>query len=269
MVNNVQWTGTARSITQILVTFSKPLIAATAINPANYALVNVGPDGKYGTLGNQGVAMSVTMYQQSDFVIALTPSQPLPADRFFHLSINSATSGGVEDVGDNMLAGDGSTAGTSYTAMLGRGTSLNYYTPAGDVVSLRITSGGIIDDLLSGSGQGIDLSVVGEVPHHTVLSGTIRKARGGTGQAYLGYTIWGLGSFGDVRVKLASPPFQISQYPFSPGSAASTAASPLLALPAVAPKSSSSHSLVRKPAHRGISTIVARSMNRPFLAFRH
>ena len=76
-----------------------------------------------------------------------------------------------------MLAGDGSTAGTSYTAMLARGTSLKYYTPAGDQVSLRITGGGIIDDLLSGSGQGIKLSVVGEVPHHTVLSGSVRKVR--------------------------------------------------------------------------------------------
>ena len=41
VVSNVQWTGTAQSITQIFVTFSKPLDASTAINPANYALVNV------------------------------------------------------------------------------------------------------------------------------------------------------------------------------------------------------------------------------------
>ena len=149
--------------------------------------------------------------------MALTPAQPLPANRFFHLWINGGTPGGVEDLGDNMLAGDGSTAGTSYTAMLARGTSLKYYTPAGDQVSLKITGGGIIDDLLSGSGQGVKLSVVGEVPHHTVLSGRVRKVRGGTGQAYLGSTIWGLGKFGDVRVKMSSPPFQIGQYPFSPG----------------------------------------------------
>ena len=66
VVNSVQWTGTAQSITQIFVTFSKPLITSTAINPANYALVNVGPDGKYGTLDDSGVAMSVAMYQSSN-----------------------------------------------------------------------------------------------------------------------------------------------------------------------------------------------------------
>ncbi len=74
-----------------------------------------------------------------------------------------------------MLAGNGITAGTSYTAMLARGTSLKYYTPAGDQVTFKITGGGILDDLLSGSGQGIKLAVVGEVPHHTVLSGSVRK----------------------------------------------------------------------------------------------
>ena len=255
-MNSVQWTGTAQSITQIFVTFSKPLIASTAINPANYALVNVGPDGKYGTLDDQGVAMSVAMYQSSSLIVALTPAQPLPANQFFHLWINSGTPGGVEDLGKNMLAGDGSTAGTSYTAMLAQGTSLKYYTPAGDQVSLKITGGGILDDLLSGSGQGIKLAVVGEVPHHTVLSGSVRKVRGGTGWAYLGSTIWGLGSFGDVRVKLSSPPFQISQYPFSPGSAASKAA-----------VARSAQAVNPKPASRRRSTLEARMMNRPFHAF--
>ncbi len=99
--------------------------------------------------------------------------------------------------------------------------------------------------------------MVGEVPHHTVLSGSVRKVRGGTGLAYLGATIWGLGNFGDVRVKLFSPPFQIGQNPLAPSSAAAPAAQP-----------SSSQAVVRKPASRGSSTSVARTMNRPFLAFR-
>ena len=47
-----------------------------------------------------------------------------------------------------------------------------YYTPSGDQVKLQLTGGGFLDDWLSGSGQGIKLSVVNEVPHHTVLSGS-------------------------------------------------------------------------------------------------
>ena len=227
-VTGVQWTGTARSITQILVTFSKPLIASTAINPANYALVNVGPDGKYGTSDDSSVALSAT-YQSSSLTVSLTPAQPLPANRFFHLAIESNTPGGVEDVGDHMLAGNGSTAGTGYAAMLASGTSLKYDTPAGEQVSLQIAGGGYLDDLLSGTGQGINLTVVGEIPHHTVLSGSVKKVRGGTGQAYLGYTISGLGKFGDVRVYMYSPPFRITIYPFSTGSSTSKGARPLIA----------------------------------------
>ena len=255
IVKDVQWTGTAQGITQIFVEFSKPLIASTAINPTNYALVNVGSDGKYGTIDDSSVAMSVALYQSSSLIVALTPAQPLPANRFFHLGINGGTPGGVEYLGHTMLAGDGSTAGTSYIAMLARGTSLKYSTPSGDQVSLKITGGGIIDDLLSGSGQGITLSVVGEVPHRTVLSGSLRKVRGGTGKAYLGSTIWGLGKFGDVRVKMFSPPFQIGQYPFSPGSASL--------------KTSSSQVVTAQPASRSKSASIALTMRRPLHSFRH
>ena len=135
-------------------------------------------------------------------------------------------------------------------------------------MSLRVTGGGYLDDLLGGSGQGIRLTVVGEVPHHTVLSGSVRNARGGTGQAYLGDTLWGLGSFGDVRVNLPSPPFQISQYPFSPGSAASTAAKPLMSVPAVPAKTSAGQSYRLKTAIRRNSTSVVGTMTRLFHAFR-
>jgi uncharacterized repeat protein (TIGR01451 family) len=105
------------------------------------------------------------------------------------------------------------------------------------------------------------------LPHHTVVSGTVRKVRGDTGLAFLGSTIWGLGSFGDVRVKLASPPFQIGLFPFSPGSAALTAARPMISLSAVGAKTSSRESFLSKAASRGKSTSVAKALNRPFHAF--
>lgn len=254
VVNSVQWTGTAKSITQILVTFNKPLLTSTAINSLNYALVNVGRDGRYGTRDDSTIAMRLSLYQSSSLIVALTPAQPLPANTFYHLWINGGTTGGVEDVGGNILAGNGSTAGTSYTAMLACGTSLKYDTPAGDQVSLKIIGGGILDDLLSGTGQGVELSVVGEVPHHTVLSGSVKKVKGGTGRAYLGYTICGLGNFGDVRVKLSTPPFEISHYPFSPGSTVST--------------SSLRQAVTPEAATRSRSISVARTMKRPFHSFR-
>ena len=220
---------------------------------------------------------STRAYDQSILTVTLTPNQPLPANRFFHLQIDGIAPGGVEDVGGNLLSGNGSTAGTDYTAMVARGTSLHYYTPSGDQVNLKITGGGIIDDWLSGSDQGIKLSVVNEVPHHTVLSGSLGKIASGTRRAYLGYTLYGLGKFGDVRVRMHSPPFEITQYPFSPGSVASTASAATVVKPAAArsvktpltksTKRVSSKAVAGKTADKMLSTGGAASMNRPFHAF--
>jgi hypothetical protein len=55
------------------------------------------------------------------------------------------------------------------------------------------------------------------VPHRTVLAGTVKQGKHGTGRAYLGYSLYGLGQFGNVKVTLKSPPFQIQRFPFSPG----------------------------------------------------
>ena len=188
-------------------------------------------------------------------------------------------------MGGNRLAGNGSTAATDYTVMLARGTSMHYYTPSGDQVSLKITGGGIIDDLLSGSGQGIKLSVVDEVPHHTVLSGSLKKSRTGTGKAYLGYTLYGLGQFGDVRVRMYSPPFLITHYPFAPvATVASTVRTETVVnLDGVVVKSAATRSIKKSPprtaksvtsqavagktAGRKHSAGGAASMNRPFHAF--
>jgi len=59
------------------------------------------------------------------------------------------------------------------------------------------------------------LTLEGGIPHKTVLSGTVTRTKGkGNGVTTLGSTE-GLGQFGDIRVKLTSPPFLVRQYPFS------------------------------------------------------
>jgi hypothetical protein len=139
--------------------------------------------------------------------------------------------------------------------MLAQGTNLRYVTPLGDQVSLRITGGGMIEDLLSGTGEGEQLAVVGAVPHRTVLSGSVRKSRTGTGRAYIGPTIYGLGQFGDVRVRMYSPPFLIGQYPFSPGSTAS-ATLKTLAQPEAVTKGTSTSTAKKAAAKRAAAPML-------------
>jgi hypothetical protein len=118
-----------------------------------------------------------------------------------------------------------------------------------------------------------------------VLSGSLKRSRTSTGRAYLGYTLWGLGNFGDVRVKLHSPQFEITVYPFSPGvTVASTASTAPVVYPdgvvvnsaatrsvkTALTKSAqrvSSKAVAIKTAGKVLSTGGAASMNRPFHAF--
>ena len=62
-------------------------------------------------------------------------------------------------------------------------------------------------------GEGRTLTIVGEKPHRSVLSGTSKKTSAAAASTNLGI-IRGLGNFGDVRVTLKSPPFLVKQYPF-------------------------------------------------------
>jgi hypothetical protein len=213
-VSGVHWSGTNRDIRQVFVTFTKPLGAA-AVNPAGFALVNIGQDGRFGTRDDRGVRIAAASYDPSTLTVTLTPNRPLPLNRFFRLVVKGATPGGLIDYSGDKLAGDGANPGTDYTAMLARGTNLKYIDRDGDTINLRLSRGGAMDDLLDGTGQGRQLTIVGAAPRRTTLSGSIRKARRGDGRTYLGPAIGGLGSFGDVKVRLNFRRFLVDRLPYT------------------------------------------------------
>jgi uncharacterized repeat protein (TIGR01451 family) len=263
VVSAFQWTGTVSDISQVFVTFNKPLIQSTAVTANNYLLQSMGADGKYGTGDESQIPVTAT-YDPSSFTVTLTPSTALPANNFFHLILTGA-SGGLEDLGGNELSGDGTNAGTPYTAMFARGTKLSYYTPTNSLVTLTLGRGGVLDDLLQGNGQGERLTLVNRVARRSVLSGTVRTPDGKAGQAYLGETIWGLGRFGDVRVRLHAPQFLLNYYPFSPGSKAFQMGTkgPVTVTYSTATAAATPAAKIRtaaRPLH---------AMTRPFHAFHH
>jgi hypothetical protein len=132
--------------------------------------------------------------------------------------------GGVTDIAGNPLAGDGpGHPGTSFTALFAQGTNLKYTDAGQNKITITDKGGGYLEDLLTSSGLGQELVVVGAIRNKTTLDGSVVRGKHGSGTAYLGYTIYGLGAFGAVRVKMASPPFRITKSPFSPGVAAARA----------------------------------------------
>ena len=76
-----------------------------------------------------------------------------------------------------------------------------------------MTGPGYLEQIRDATGEGESLTVMDAVAKRTTLSGSIHKSKRASGRTNLG-VIQGLGNFGAVRVKLASPPFYVRQFPF-------------------------------------------------------
>jgi hypothetical protein len=259
-VSSLTWNGNGSAISALNVNFALPMLASQANNPGNYSLLFVGPSGPVPS----GIALSPS-YNPASFAVTLTPSQPLSANQFYELVINGTPPGGLESSSRFPLAGDGINEGTNYVTEFATGSNLKYTTSVGDKVNIKIRGGGYLNDIISPSGQGIQLELVGEVPHKTVLSGTVKRGPHGTGRAYLGYTIYGMGKFGDVSTKMYSPPFQVDHYPL-PSAGSGGKSSKAALRPAVASVRASA--LAAKQTHRLATASKPASMQRPFHTFR-
>ncbi len=206
-VSQLTWTGSAKWITSVVLTFDSPLNTADATNPQNYVMTAE-------SAGNPKVTFNTISYSLANRTVTLVPAAPLASGVFYQLLVVGTGATGIHDLAGNPLAGTANgAAGTNYVSSFGQGTKLQYVDNTGNQVTLKLTGPGYLEDVLDSSGQGVVLTVIGEAPHRTTLSGSLRKVRRSSGRTNLG-TIQGLGNFGDVRVSLKSPTFLLNQYPF-------------------------------------------------------
>ena len=184
------------------------------MNPAAYQLVAPG-------LGNRVIPLTPESYNTTSFSVALAPSIALPSGQYYYIQIVGSGSSAIRDISGNLLDGAGNgQSGSNYQASFAQGTRLNYIDGSGNKVSLKLAGSGYLEQVRDSSGDGELLTLVGIMPHHSTLSGTvkspvsraIRKNRPAQ-STELGL-IQGLGSFGDVKVLLTSPPFFVKSYPF-------------------------------------------------------
>ena len=177
----VQWTGTTRSITSLIISFNEPLDPATAENPANYAVAGVGKKGSFSTQHGQNVAFATPTYDQSNWAVTLVPTQPLSVNQFYSLFLKG-TQGGITNGGGIELSGAGADLpGTNFTALFAQGTNLKYTDAGGNQVTFGVKGGGYLEDLLTGSGLGQRLVLVGGVAHRTMISGSVKQGKHGAG----------------------------------------------------------------------------------------
>jgi uncharacterized repeat protein (TIGR01451 family) len=213
-VTGLSWAGTSRSITSLTIAFSEPLEQTYAMNSANYQLVAPG-------LGNKVVPLTPESYSVLGFSVTLAPSIALPTGQYYYIQVVGSGPSAIRDISGNLLDGAGNgQAGSNYQASFAQGTQLKYVDGSGNKVSLKLAGSGYLEQVRDASGDGVVLDLVGIKPFHSTLSGTVKapvshavRKNKPARSTELG-VIEGLGNFGDVKVLLTSPPFEVKYYPF-------------------------------------------------------
>ena len=110
----IQSGGTAAPLSQIALTFSKPLDVIDALAPTDYQLIGAGPDGVFGTADDVAYTL-VPQYTPGSIQVTLVdPAGYLPSG-LYQLTVFGAASGGIHDLSGNLLDGDANgTPGGNY-----------------------------------------------------------------------------------------------------------------------------------------------------------
>jgi uncharacterized repeat protein (TIGR01451 family) len=217
-ITDLSLSGPGKTITSLTFTFSEAIAADSAGDPNAFQLINPGRDGRIGTADDQRIAIYAPAYDPSRHTVTIYPVGALPANHYFGVQIVGSGPNAIHDVAGNLLDGSGTgLAGTTYAALFARGSNLNYKDSQGNSVNLRLGGPGFMDQIRDADGDGQSLVLQNVVQGRSTLSGTVRRGRTGSGSTQLG-TIDGLGTFGQIRVKLASPAFKVRAYPFQQSS---------------------------------------------------
>ncbi len=208
-VTSEQVISDGQAITAIVLGFNKPLVPGRAQDLANfgYFVYSPGINGVFGAAGAGYIALSSAVYTPTADSVTLTPSVPLPLNTFWRVTIDGQTStllnNGLTDFSNNLLIGSDGTVGSPLIVTFAAGKRLVYTDAARNVVKLQLTKGGLMEMFRSPSGNVQQLGVFGTIARKTTLSGTVSRARGGTGRTFLPP----IGGAAGVRNRLKNPPF--------------------------------------------------------------
>ena len=204
-----QLVSNGQAITAIVLGFSKPIVPGRAQNLGNYGyfVYSPGTNGVFGAAGGGYIGLSAAVYTPSTESVTITPSVPLPLDTFWRITIDGQTStllnNGLTDASNNLLIGSDGNVGSPFVVTFAAGKRLAYTDGARNVVSLHLTKGGLMEMFRTPSGDAQQLQLVGTIARKTTLSGSVSRARGGTGRTFLPPIAGAAGA----RIQLKNPPF--------------------------------------------------------------
>jgi hypothetical protein len=203
---------TGRSITGITLTFDQAMNPSRAADLENYGFY-VFSAGYRSTPGATYTTLSSASFNSSVNTVTLTPSSPLPANKFFEVVVDGQASpllnNGLTDLSNNQLVGSSGNVGTPLYLTFALGNKLTYIDGGNNNVSLQLTKGGLIEIFISPLGVVQTLDLVSTGAGKSILTGTVRRRPSGTGRAVLPP----IGGAAGVRVRLKTPPFYFNAVP--------------------------------------------------------
>ena len=212
-VSNVELVRGPFGINAVVLSFNEALEPTSASNLSNYGnrIITAGRDGRLGTRDDGAIPLLAALYDPSTFQVRLIPAAPLPFDQFFRVAADAPTVNGpvpgIYDRFGNRLDGNGDgipDATFVVDAFVGR--TVTYNEADGDLVSIRIAHGGLLEFQRTPNGPVRSLRLTETLPGRSLLLGSFRPTRRGTDRRAFLPPI--LGAQG-VQLRLPRPPFVI------------------------------------------------------------
>jgi hypothetical protein len=210
IITSEQLSASGAGITAITFAFNKPLNPIQAQSVANYGrfIITAGAGGVFAPDAGGSTLIVSAVYDSSNRTVTLIPGGALPLNHFYRIVIdgqaNALINSGLTDANDNLLAGSNGVAGTPFVATFGVGTRLVYPDGSGNVVSLRLSRGGLMELFQAPNGTIQQMALVGTVPNKSTLTGSVRRgARAGR------TTLPAIAGSAGVRIRLNSRAFAI------------------------------------------------------------
>jgi hypothetical protein len=184
--------------------FDEALDPYRAVDLRNYHLFAIGRTGVVGSSKGRTLALRSATYNSSTHAVTLIPKKALASGLSFKVVVDGTSAHGVSDTTGRLIDGNGDgQPGGDYVAALARGSALSYRDRDGDVVSIKLRGGGVLELNQRADGTIEQLRVVGAVPGRSVLSGRVVRAGKGNGRTTLGKIV----DLNGVKNLLTSPRF--------------------------------------------------------------
>ena len=179
--------GPSGTIQSFSFAFDLALDPARAVDLRNYHLFAMGRAGVFGPSTRRTLALRSATYNPATNTVTLIPKKSLASGLFFEVMVDGTSGHGVSDTTGRLIDGNGDgQPGGDYVALFARGKALTYRDRDGDVVSVTLRGGGVLELSQRADGTIQQLRVVGAVPGRSVLSGRVVRSGKGDGRTTLG-----------------------------------------------------------------------------------